>query len=267
MQSSEDLGNTFSRAWQLLTANWIMIVPGIVIAIIAGVLIAVLAMVGFGAAAGFGTMGMAGAGIGAGLLGAAIIALVLILATILTIAYTTGMAGAAWRTGRATLDDGAAAFRTDGGAILTAVVVLFLLGIIAAILVPFTLGLSLLAFWFLFLYTFASVIIGSRSGTDAVSESARLATHNFLTTLIVIILLGVAFAVAAWIGAILHHIPFLGSIVAYFIQQVVAAYAALVIVGEYMKLRALGETAPVGVATTAPPPPPPPASGPPPTGL
>ena len=114
MQSSEDLGNTFSRAWQLLTANWIMIVPGIVIAIIAGVLIAVLAMVGFGAAAGFGTMGMAGAGIGAGLLGAAIIALVLILATILTIAYTTGMAGAAWRTGRATLDDGAAAFRTGG---------------------------------------------------------------------------------------------------------------------------------------------------------
>ena len=252
MQSSQDLGGTFSRAWQLLTENWIMIVPGIVIAICAGIIIAALAMVGFGAAVGFGTMGLAGASVGIGMLGAAVIGLIMILASILTIAYTTGMAGAAWRTGRATLEDGTAAFRTEGSATFVAMILLFVIGIAAAILAPFTLGLSVLVYWFLFIYVFAGVIVGNRSAGDAIGESVRLATRNFLTTLLVIILLGIAFAVAAWIGAILHHIPFLGSIVSYIIEQIVVAYAALVVVGEYVKLRAL-EPVNVSVPPRTPP--------------
>jgi hypothetical protein len=190
---------------------------------------------------------MAGAGVGAALLAGLIVALVLLLASILTVAYTTGMAEAAWRTGTATLDDGAAAFREDAGSLVSAVVLLLILGIIAVILAPFTLGLSALAFWLFFIYTFASVVVGKRSGTEALGESARLTTRNFLMTLAVVVLLAIAFIIAAWIGAVLHHIPFLGPIVSYVINQVVAAYATLVIVGEYMKLRS-----PVGVGTPPP---------------
>jgi hypothetical protein len=254
MQSSEDLGNTFSRAWELLSNNWIIIVPAIVIAVICGIIIALLGMFGFASAVGFGAMGMGGAGLGAMMLTGMVLGLIVLLASILTVAYTTGMAEAAWRTGKATLDDGAAAFRQDAGSLIAAVVLLFIIGIIAVILLPFTLGLSALAFWLFFIYTFASVVVGRRSGTEALAESARLTLKNFLMTLLVVILLAAAFAIAAWVGGILHFIPFLGAIVSYVINQAVAAYATLVIVGEYIKLRPTIETVGVGTPPSASPP-------------
>ncbi|HKU68832.1 MAG TPA: hypothetical protein VJP85_13735 [Candidatus Baltobacteraceae bacterium] len=254
MQSSEDLGNTFSRAWQLLSNNWIIIVPAIVIAVICGIVIALLGMFGFASAVGFGAVGMGGAGMGAMMLTGMLLALILLLASILTVAYTTGMAQAAWRTGKATLDDGAAAFRQDAGSLVAAVVLLLIIGLIAMILVPFTLGLSALAFWLFFIYTFASVVVGKRSGTDALAESARITSKNFLMTLLVVILLAVAFAIAAWVGSVLHHIPLLGTIVSYVINQAVAAFATLVIVGEYIKLRPSIETVGVGTPPSASPP-------------
>lgn len=254
MQSSEDLGNTFSRAWQLLSSNWIIIVPAIVIAIVAGIVIALLGMFGLASAVGFGAVGMGGAGIGSALLAGLIIALVVLLASILTVAYTTGMAEAAWRTGRATLDDGAAAFRQDAGSLVAAVVLLLIIGAIAILLAPFTLFLSVLACWLFFIYTFASVVVGRRTGTEALAESARITTRNFLMTLAVVVLLCIAFALAAWIGGMLHHIPFLGAIVSYIINQAVAAFATLVIVGEYIKLRPSIETVGVGTPPSASPP-------------
>jgi hypothetical protein len=254
MQSSEDLGNTFSRAWQLLSSNWIIIVPAIVIAIVAGIVIALLGMFGLASAVGFGAVGMGGAGIGSALLAGLIIALVVLLASILTVAYTTGMAEAAWRTGRATLDDGAAAFRQDAGSLVAAVVLLLIIGAIAILLAPFTLFLSVLACWLFFIYTFASVVVGRRTGTEALAESARITTRNFLMTLAVVVLLCIAFALAAWVGGMLHQIPFIGAIVSYIINQAVAAFATLVIVGEYIKLRPSIETVGVGTPPSASPP-------------
>ncbi len=253
MQSSEDLGNTFSRAWELLTHNWIIIVPAIVIAIVAGVIIAVLGMFGMASAVGFGSAGMGGASVGSVMLTGAIVGAVLLIASILTVAYTTGMAEAAWRTGTATIDDGATAFREDAGSILAAVVLLFILGVIAVLLSIPTFGLAMLAFWLFFLYTFASVVVGKRSGTEGLAESARITTKNFLMTLAIVVLLAIAFFIAAWIGAILHHIPFLGAIVSYIINQAVAAYATLVVVGEYIKLRSTVNVG-VGSPPTATPP-------------
>lgn len=254
MQTSQDLGNTFERSWQLLTSNWIIIVPAIVIAILSAVVVWALGLFGLASVVGFGTVGMGGAGLGAAMLTGLIVGLVILIASILTVAYTTGMADAAWRTGTATLADGAAAFREDAGSLLTAIVLLFILGIIAVVLAPFTIGLSLLAFWLFFIYTFASVVVGKRSGTDALTESARLTASNFLMTLAIIVLLCIAFLIAGWIGGVLHRIAIVGPVVSYLIQEIVAAYATLVIVGEYIKLRA-----PVPVAggpPTAPPPPP-----------
>ncbi len=257
MQSSEDLGNTFSRAWQLLSDNWIMIVPGIVIGVVAALVVYVLGLFGFATAVGFGAVGLGGAGVASAFLSVVVIGVILLLATILVIAYTTGMAGAAWRTGRATIDDGSAAFRTDGTQILVAVVLLFLIGIVAVALAVPTLGLAFLAYYIFFLYVLPAVIVGGRSGSDAIGESARLASKNFLTTLAVVILLAVAFFVATYVAHWFGGIPLLGMIVRQLILQIVTVYATLVIVGEYLKLTSPVVT--VGSGTT------PPAASPPPT--
>src|SRR5579884_2540401 len=208
MQASNGLGNTFSRSWELLCANWIIIVPAIVIAIVAGIVIALLGMFGMASAVGFGAVGMGGAGIGSVMLTGAIIAGVLLIASILTIAYTTGMADAAWRTGTATIADGAAAFREDASSLVAAAVLLFVIGLCAVFLSVFTFGLALLAFWLFFIYTFASVVVGKRSGVDALSDSARITTKNFMMTLAIVILLAIAFFIAGWVGGVLHHIAF-----------------------------------------------------------
>ncbi len=252
MQSPEGLGNTFGRSWELLSNNWIMLVPGLVIAIVAAVIVFFVAGASIVGGAGLGAAGATGAGLGALAMGGMMAAMVGLVAVILTVAYTTGMAGAAWRTGHATLDDGAAAFRKDAGSILVAVVLLIVLAVVAGLLSVFTFGLALLAFVLFFMYTFASVIVGGHSGAEALGDSARIATRNFLTTLLLLVLLCVVSFLGAWIGGILSHIPLLGRVVAMVIQQIVAVYATLVIVGEYIKL----SKAPAVVAT-------PPSAGPP----
>lgn len=256
MQSSEDLGNTFARAWQLLTGNWILIVPGIVIGILTAVVVWLLTMYGFASAVGFSAVGMGGAGLMSGVLSAMVIGVVVMLSSILVIAYTTGMAGAAWRTGTARLDDGADAFRRDGAQIFSAIILLFLIGIVAVALSIPTLGLALLAFYLFFLYVMPSVIVGERRATEALSESARITAKNFLTTLGIVILLAIAFLIAGFVASWFHSVPFLGMVLRQLILQIVAVYATLVIVGEYIKLRA--SITPVEVATppTASPPPP-----------
>jgi hypothetical protein len=231
MQSPEGLGNTFGRSWELLSSNWIMIVPGLVIGIVAAIVVFFVA-----GASLFSAVGLGAAGVGAAMMAGLIVAVIMLIAIILTIAYTTGMAGAAWRTGRATLDDGAAAFRKDGAAILVAVVLLVLLAAVAAFASIFTFGLALLAFVVFFMYTFASVIVGGHSGAEALGDSARVAMRNFLTTLLLLVLLCVVYFFAGWIGGMLSHIRLLGGIVSMVIQQIVAVYATLVIVGEYIKL-------------------------------
>jgi hypothetical protein len=237
MQSSEHLGNTFGRAWQLLTQNWILIVPGIAVAIVAAIVIALLAMFGAVSSAGFGAAGMAGASVASALFSAMIAGVVLMLASIIVVAFTTGMAGAAWQTGTATFADGTAAFRQRGADVLIAIVLLFILGIIAVALSMVTFGLALAAFYLFFLYTMPSVIVGGRPAVDALGESARITSKNFLMTLGVIVLLIVGFIIASLIGRIFGGIPFLGAAVVEVIVQIFAAYATLVIVGEYLKLR------------------------------
>jgi len=256
MQSSEDLGSTFGRAWQLLSNNWIMIVPGIVIGIVAAIVVWLLTLYGIASGVGFTAVGMGGAGVMSAFLSAVLVLAVIMLASILVIAYTTGMAGAAWRSGTATLNDGAAAFRDDAAQIFIAVVLLFLLGCVAVALSIPTLGLALLAFYLFFLYTLPAVIVGSRGATEAIGESARITSKNFVATLVIVVLLGIAFLIAGWIANIFHGIPLVGMIVRQLILQVVTVFATLVIVGEYIKLRSTVEAVGVGTPPTASPPPP-----------
>jgi hypothetical protein len=262
-EPGRDIGNTFSRSWQLLTSNWIIIVPGIVIAIVFGILTAVLVA----AASPHVVYDVNGTPTGATNLGGtflagALAAVLAIIATILSITYTTGMAGAAWQRGTATLLDGYASFREDAGHVLMAMIIMIVVGIVAAILAPFTLGLSVLAFLLFFIYTMAAAVVGNRSGMEAVSESFQMVMHAFGTTVVIVLLIFVIGIIAGIIGAAMHFIPFIGPVIGQVLQQIVVAFSTLVIVGEYLKLKAPATSvagASSGSTTYTPPPPPPPS--------
>ena len=261
-QPGRDIGSTFGRAWQLLTSNWIIIVPGIVIGIVAGILTALIVAAAVPQVVydvNGSPTGMSGGGAWWTLALAPIIG---IIATILSITYTTGMAGAAWQRGTTTLADGAESFREDAGHVLMAMIIMIVVGIIAAILAPFTLGLSVLAFLLFFIYTMPAAVVGNRPGMEAVQESFQMVMRAFGTTIVIVLLIFIIGLIAGFIGVALHAIPYIGPIIGQVLQMIVVAYSTLVIVGEYLKLRGTGT--PVagtgGGSTTYTPPPPPPSS-------
>jgi hypothetical protein len=251
--------NLFARSWDLLTRNWVIVIPGLIVAIVTGILIELLVPkavyisdTGVVVTRGFGSFQ------------AVIVPIISILATIVAITYTTGMAAAAWRTGTATFADGATAFQRDAGKVFTAMLALFVVGVVAALLAIPTLGLSFLALFFLFLYTMAAAVVGEHGGFSALTESYRIATKNLVTTAIIVVVAGAIAFCGGLIGVALHFTPFIGPILSAVLQQLVNSYLALVIVGAYLAHRASAE--PPTTTTAAPPPyepPPPPTSEPP----
>jgi hypothetical protein len=235
--------NYFARSWNLLTRNWVIVVPGLVIGIVTGILYALLAPK---------TVFTSDTGVTVvtsfGFVQSMLIAIVGILAAIVTISYTTGMAGAAWQRGTTTVADGAAAFAQDAGHVLSAMLALIAVGIVAAILAPFTLGLSILALFFLFPYTMAAAVLGQFGGFDALTESYRIATRHFSTTAIIIIVAFAISIVAGIVGGLLHLVFLIGPIVQYILQEVVLAYLTLVIVGVYLGYRNVAAAAPAAAA-------------------
>ncbi len=212
------------RSWRLLNANWRIIVPGIVIGLAAGIVIGLLAIA---ASAGADSEPSPLAPI-AGLLSS----IVWVAATIVSLAYTTGMAQAAWEKGRASFQDGRRAFRENGLQLFIALVVLTLIGMIALLLTIPTLGLSLLAFVFFFLYTIPEVIVKDRPALEAVAESCRFATRNFASTLLIAIVMG-ALAFATLLPmTLLAVVPVVGPLLSATLLQAVIAFFALLLVGE-----------------------------------
>ncbi len=212
----------------------------------------VLGAIGFGL--GFAILAIAGASAIGGVSGndaaatvpeelmsilAAVVAVILALVTLICeMAYVTGMAGAAWKTGEAYLRDGYQAFEGRGTQIFVAIVLLSAAGFIAALLAPITLLLSAAAYAVFSIYTMAAVIIGNRTAFEAIAESCRLAWTNILPTLAVVALVVAVALAGGWIGNTLGHlVPIVSGLLEAFVQQIVVAYATLVIVGEYLKLR------------------------------
>jgi hypothetical protein len=153
-------------------------------------------------------------------------------------AYVTGMAGAAWRSGEARLRDGYQAFEERGTQICIAIVLLCGAGFVAALLAPVTLLLSGAAYAVFSIYTMAAVIIGKRRAVEAVAESCRLAWRNLLPTLAVVVLVVGVALLGGWLGGLLGRLlPLVSGLVEALVQQIVVAYATLVIAGEYLKLR------------------------------
>lgn len=213
-----------TRSWRLLNANWYIIVPGLVIGVSAGIIIGLLALISYhggqSAPSPFAPMA------------ALLSSIVWVIASITSLAYTTGMAQAAWETGKATFDDGRRAFRENGVQVFVALIVLTIIGMMALLLTIPTLGLSLLAFAFFFLYTIAFVVVNDRTALDAVVASCRFATQNFASTLLITVVMG-ALAFAALLPMmLLAVVPFAGPLLSGALVQAIAAFFALLIVGE-----------------------------------
>jgi hypothetical protein len=165
-------------------------------------------------------------------------------------AYVTGMAGAAWQRGTARLSDGWNAFDARGTDAFFAIVLLFLIGVVAAVLAPFTLLISVAAYAVFTIYTMAAVIIGERRAIEALVESAQLAWENLLPTIAVVALVvAIAYAggwIGGWLGSLAgSYSPLARGLMTALAQQVVVAYATLVVAGEYLKLRNLHDARPV----------------------
>lgn len=235
-QSAGDLRNTFIHAWELLTRNWVLILPGIVLAVLSAALQFVLVVVIMGAVVITGN-GSEDAIAASGTIVTLAVFVITMAFALAQMAYVTGMAGGAWQHGRATLRDGWDALCRRFWPIVAASALLFLIGLCAAVLSTVTFLVPLAVYAVFFIYTMASVIIGGRGPVDAIAESARVALSNFWPTVAVVLLIAVISAAGAWIGALLGHVSaFAGWLVAGVLQQVIVAYASLVVAGEYLKL-------------------------------
>jgi hypothetical protein len=235
MQPASTVENIFARSWDLLSRNWAIIIPGVVVGIVVGVITGMFSLMQpegdpIGVASSI-THGFAT------LVSTVIIAVVGIAGYIITQCYTAGMAGAAWARGTTSLADGARAVNEDAGNVFMAGLGLLLLGIVAAILIIPTLGLSIAVFYLFTLYTIPAAVVGKQRGFDSLKESFAITRARFGTTLII----GVLLALLQIIGNLIAHLfafaPLLGPIIAAVISQIVVAYAMLVIVGEYLIVR------------------------------
>jgi hypothetical protein len=239
----QSIERVFSRAWELLTQNWIIVVPGFVIGVVVGILKVLLTPtpIVYTTASGTtvytsGLLATAGSSLLLGLIG--------LIAFIATQAFTTGMAGAAWMRGSTTLADGMAAFQNDAGRILLTALGLIVIAFFAVLLSIPTFGIAFLAFYLFTLYAFPSAVVGGRPAIAAITESFQITIARFVPTLILGIVIFVISLIARTIDAVLHIVPFLGPIVGGILTQIVVAFATLVVVGEYLNLRNSGTIAP-----------------------
>ena len=118
--------------------------------------------------------------LGATFISAGLLTLVGLIAFIATQAFTTGMAGAAWERGTATLADGFASFEEDAGRIILTAIGLIVLALVAVVLVDTDAGdraarvLSVHA---------VRVSGGDRrkpAGLRSITESFRITTARFV---------------------------------------------------------------------------------------
>ena len=218
-------GAVFLRAWRLLAQNLSIVVPGLVVGAVAAILETIFA--GAPASDGADTFTWLALDV------------TQIVAAILTISYTTGMADAAWRAGRARLRDGTRAFRHDGVHVAVAILALLVLGFVAALAAPYTFALSILAYGYFGIYTMAAAVVGERRGVAAVIESARIAAARPLSTAIMVAGIAVVAGLTGFLAIGSAGLPFLGPLISDLVVQLVVAYVVLVVVGEYRVLRDL----------------------------
>ncbi len=169
-----------------------------------------------------------------------------LLASIVAIAYATGMAEVAWRTGRAAIADGARALRRDAAHVVVSMLALFALGIIAVIAAPFSFGISFLVYAFFCISTPAAAVIGARPGLAAVRESAEVAFARPVSTLLVVAGIAVVSLLLDVLAELLDATSLLGQFAGEMVIQATVAYLTLVVAGEYVALGAVNASPDAG---------------------
>ncbi len=226
----------FARGWTLLARNPIIIVPSLLVAFAGGAVAYALSAWGDLSWQFFGDLNAAGPGAFWLFFGTIVAFALRIFGALIAIAFTTGMAGAAWERGAARFSDGADAFRREGLKVLGALLLLFVIGLVAAALVVPTFGISMLLYMVFMMYTMPAVVIDDRAASDAIVDSVRIAARNFGVTLLLVVLI-VALAVAGgFVGDLAAGVPFLGQAISWIVMEAVVAYVTLVVVGEYRTL-------------------------------
>ena len=222
--SARSLTQIVGESWRLFVRNPLIVAPGIVISLFARIF-QVLLLPGPDATPG------------EKIVGTVLVDVVQLLGSVASIALTTGMAAAAWESGHCTLSDGWRAFARDGGQVFVALVGLLLIATGAAVLFPFTFGLSAIAFGFFCLYVMPAAIVRERQGFAAIRESWRIAYDRVLPTLGIVLGLFLIFVALGVLAAFLAIIPGVGplpaSLAGSLLGGAAIAFGTLVIVGEY----------------------------------
>lgn len=233
----------FGQAFVLLSRNIIIVVPSLIVALASAFAAYALSQSGYLSWRFFGDMNAEGPGAFWQFFGTIVAFGLRILGALVAIAFTTGMAGAAWRSGRASLRDGVSAFRRDWLQLLIALALLFVVGLVASALVVPTFGISLLVYMVFMIYTMPAVIVADRPAQDAIVDSVRIAAGNFWVTLVLVLLIVVLATLGSVVGNAAGQIPLLGEAISWIVMELVVAYATLVVVGEYLKLSGAGSKA------------------------
>ncbi len=222
------LSRIFAESWRLLVHNPVLAVPGVILALCKTSL-------------QWAVFPPPGATPLAQVVGIILGDVIQLLFTIAALAFTTGIAVAVWQCGKGRLADGWRPFARQGGQVFVALAALLLIGAVAAVLVPFTLGLSAIAFGFFCLYVMPAAVAGERRGFAAVRESWEIAYDRVLPTLGIVLGLFVIFLAAGIAVAFFTLAPAIGpfppAIVDALIAGATIAFATLVIVGEYVAAR------------------------------
>ncbi len=235
-QRARDLENIFGNAWRLLARNGVMVVPGIVLAVIGAALEFLVTAVALGSYA-IGGNGSPDALVAAQATIGIVVLVISIGISLVQMAFVTAMAGGAWRLGRTTLRDGWHAVTHRMLDILGGWTLLLVIGLCCAVLSTVTFLVPLGIYAVFFIYTMAAVIIGGRGPVSAITESARLALANVMPTIAVVALIVLISLVGAWAGVLTGRLSeFGGWLAAGVLQQIIVAYASLVVAGEYLKL-------------------------------
>ncbi|HEY5341009.1 MAG TPA: hypothetical protein VIK27_08290 [Candidatus Aquilonibacter sp.] len=235
-QSARDWENTFAHAWTLLVRNPVIVIPCLATGVIAAGVQFFVGVVVMGSVAVSGD-GSRGALEAIETLTEIVLFVITLALSLMQMAYVTGMAGAAWRHGRTSLRDGWAALGHRMWPLLAAAALLLVIGICAATLASVTFLVTLLAYAVFFIYTMAAVVIGERPPIAAIIQSANIALANFLPTLGIVLLIAVIALLGGWLGSLAGRVSDIGGwLVAGLLQQIIVAYASLVVAGEYLAL-------------------------------
>lgn len=243
MHANPAPGATLARAWNLLSRNWIIIVPSIVVGAVSAAIAAALSASGWLSWHFFSDLDQAGPAGYLAFLGTIVAMALRIVAAVVAIAFTCGMAAAAWSGSRARFADGAAALRRNWLHAFVALVILSLLGLIAAALFIPTFGLSVLAYMLFMLYAMPGVLVGNRGAVEAIVDSIGLSWRSIGVTFVLVVLIAALAVAGGLLGGLLEHIPFLGRLLGWLVMEAVVAYATLVVVGEYIQLLSGGDQA------------------------